>query len=68
MPANYIGNVKETKDMDIRILSLTDETLQLAVTRANDNQYMSINYVPGELKNGFTAKLTCYHHLCWKQR
>ena len=60
MPANYIGNVKETKDMDIRILSLTDETLQLAVTRANDNQYMSINYVPGELKNGFTAKLTCY--------
>ena len=46
--------------MDIRILSLTDETLQLAVTRANDNQYMSINYVPGELKNGFTAKLTCY--------
>ena len=60
MPANYIGNVKETKDMDIRILSLTDETMQLAVTRANDNQYMSINYVPGELKNGFTAKLTCY--------
>lgn len=60
IPANYIGNVKETKDMDIRILSLTDETMQLAVTRANDNQYMSINYVPGELKNGFTAKLTCY--------
>ena len=60
MPANYIGNVKETKDMDIRILSLTDETMQLAVTRASDNQYMSINYVPGELKNGFTAKLTCY--------
>ena len=46
--------------MDIRILSLTDETMQLAVTRASDNQYMSINYVPGELKNGFTAKLTCY--------
>lgn len=60
IPANYIGNVKETKDMDIRILSLTDETMQLAVTRASDNQYMSINYVPGELKNGFTAKLTCY--------
>ena len=60
MPANYIGNVKETKDMDIRILSLTDETMQLAITRATDNQYMSINYVPGELKNGFTAKLTCY--------
>lgn len=60
MPANYIGNVKEAENAELRILSLTDETLQLAVTRANDNQYMSINYVPGELKNGFTAKLTCY--------
>lgn len=60
MPANYIGNVKEAENAELRILSLTDETMQLAVTRASDNQYMSINYVPGELKNGFTAKLTCY--------
>ena len=60
MPANFIGAVKETANSEIRILSLTDETMQLAVTRASDNQYMSINYVPGELKNGFTAKLTCY--------
>lgn len=60
IPANYIGNVKEAENAELRILSLTDETMQLAVTRANDNQYMSINYVPGELKNGFTAKLTCY--------
>ena len=60
MPANYIGNVKEAENAELRILSLTDETMQLAVTRASDNQYLSINYVPGELKNGFTAKLTCY--------
>ena len=60
MPANYIGAVKETENSEIRILSLTDESMQLAVTRASDNQYESINYVSGELKNGFTAKLTCY--------
>ena len=60
IPANFIGAISETKNVDLRILSLTDETLQIGVTRASDGQYESINYVPDELKNGFTAKLTCY--------
>ena len=60
VPANFIGAINATENVDLRILSLTDETMQLGVTRASDNQYESINYVSGELKNGFTAKLTCY--------
>ncbi len=60
IPANFIGAITATENVDLRILSLTDEGMQLGVTRANDNQYESVNYVSGELKNGFTAKLTCY--------
>ncbi len=60
VPANFIGAINATENVDLRILSLTDESMQLGVTRASDNQYESINYVSGELKNGFTAKLTCY--------
>lgn len=60
VPANFIGQINETKNVELRILSLTDETMQIGVNRASDNQFESINYVSGELKNGFTAKLTCY--------
>ena len=60
IPANFDGAINETKNVELRILSLTDETMQICVNRAGDNQLESINYVAGELKNGFTAKLTCY--------
>ena len=60
VPANFIGAINATENVDLRILSLTDESMQLGVTRASDNQYESINYVTGDVKNGFTAKLTCY--------
>ena len=60
IPANFIGGIAETKNVDLRILSLTDEALQIGITRASDGQFESINYVNNELKNGFTAKLTCY--------
>ncbi len=59
MPANFIGAVKETANSEIRILSLTDETLQLAVTRASDNQYMSINFVTSDAKNGYPVEFRC---------
>lgn len=60
VPANFIGAINETKNVDLRILSLTDETMQLGVYRTSDGQFESVNYVSDELKNGFTAKLTCY--------
>ena len=60
VPANFIGAINETKNVELRILSLTDETMQICVNRAGDNQTESINYAAGDLKNGYTAKLTCY--------
>ena len=60
VPANFIGAISETKNVDLRILSLTDESMQMGVYRAEDGQLESVNYVTGDVKNGFTAKLTCY--------
>ena len=60
VPANFIGAINETKNVELRILSLDDETMQIGVNRAGDNQFESINYAAGDLKNGYTAKLTCY--------
>ncbi len=60
IPANFIGAINETKNVALRILSLTDVSMQIGVYRADDNQFESINYVTGDVKNGFTAKLTCY--------
>ena len=60
VPANFIGGINETRNVELRILSLNDETMQICVNRAGDNQSESINYAAGDLKNGYTAKLTCY--------
>lgn len=59
MPANYIGNV-EGPNVKVKILSLDEESLQLGLVRAEDGQLMFFNYVTADVKNGYTAKLTCY--------
>lgn len=60
-PANYVAPDYVTdKKTDIKILSLTKSSLQLAVLRTNDPCLLSINYVPQLEKYGYTAKLTCY--------
>lgn len=62
-PTNYSGEFVSDKKTNIKILSLDDESLQLGVVRTDPSQnpcLLTINYVSDELKNGFTAKLTCY--------
>ena len=59
IPANFVGGVNETKNVDLRILSLTKSTLQLAVTRS-DGQTLGINYVTSTAKNGYKASLLAW--------
>ena len=59
-PANYTADYVNSKKTDIKILSLTEASMQLAVVRTNDPALLSINYIPQLNKYGFTAKLTCY--------
>jgi hypothetical protein len=49
-----------SKRTDLRILSLAENTLQIAVVRTNGPAQLSINYVSNVVKNGYQAKLTCY--------
>ncbi len=62
IPANYAveKSVKEAKEIDLRIFSLTEESMQLGVFRASDNQTLAINYVPQDCKDGYVAKLTAF--------
>lgn len=50
----------ESKQTQLKILSLTEKTMQIAVVRTGDPALLSINYVPNIIKNGYQAKLTCY--------
>lgn len=57
VPANFIGEIVPVENTEIRILSLTDESMQLGFTRASDNQYESVNYVTSDVKNGYPVTM-----------
>jgi len=62
-PANFTGDYVNNLKDNIKILSLTDNSLQLAVKRTDPSRgpcLMSINMIPQLEKYGYTAKLTCY--------
>lgn len=59
-PANFTDGYVNSLTDDIKILSLTDNSLQLAVVRTEDPCLLSINMIPQLEKYGYTAKLTCY--------
>lgn len=56
IPANYVGGIQATENTEIRILSLDGESMQLGVTRS-DGQYLSFNYVTGDVKNGYLVTM-----------
>ncbi len=56
--ANMAGKIPNAAT-DVRILSISEETLQLGVFR-NDGQLLGFNYVTSLKKYGFNVKLTCY--------
>lgn len=60
-PANNEGGLEDAAT-DVRILSLTEETLQLGVFRS-DGQLLGFNYVTTLKKYGFNVKLTCYSNV-----
>lgn len=62
-PANYVPDFVDNKRTNIRILSLTKSSLQLAVVRSDPSQgpcQLSVNYIPQMEKYGYVAALTCY--------
>ena len=54
----YIGGITRTDETKIKVMSLSDEALQLGVIRSSDGQLMIYNYVTSDVKNGYVAKLT----------
>jgi len=54
------GNNVVSLSKELRILSLTDKSMQISVSRQSDNEQISINMIPQMEKYGYTAKLTCY--------
>lgn len=59
-PTNYTEGYVNSLTTDIKILSLTEKSLQLAVVRTESPCLLSINMIPQLEKYGYTAKLTCY--------
>ena len=62
-PTNYVPNFVDNKKTNIKILSLTKSSMQLAVVRTDPSQgacQLSVNYIPQLEKYGYTVKLTCY--------
>ena len=59
-PANFLGSYSETANVDLTILSSTDESLQLAGIYRGDGQNQSVNYVTSDAKYGYVAKLTAW--------
>lgn len=59
-PANFTTGYVDNLTDNIKILSLTDKSLQLGVFRNSDPATLSINMIPQLEKYGYTAKLTCY--------
>ena len=56
----YIGGITRTDETKIKVMSLSDEALQLGVIRSSDGQLMIYNYVTSDVKNGYIAKLTAW--------
>lgn len=56
----YIGGITRTDETKIKVMSLSDEALQLGVIRSSDGQLMIYNYVISDVKNGYVAKLTAW--------
>ena len=56
----YIGGITRTDETKIKVMSLSDEALQLGVIRSGDGQLMIYNYVTADVKNGYVAKLTAW--------
>lgn len=62
-PTNFTGDYVNNLKDNIKILSLTDKSLQLGVNRTDPSQgpcQLSINMVPQLEKYGYKANLTCY--------
>lgn len=59
-PVEYQGGITRTDETKIKVMSLTDESLQLGVIRSGDGQLMIYNYVTSDVKNGYVAKLTAW--------
>lgn len=59
-PSSYNGGLAEEPATNVRILSLTEKSMQMVGYRSGDNQALSFNYVTALYKYGYTAKLTCY--------
>ena len=60
IPSNYIGAINETKNVDLKIFSLADESMQLAVVRTADPCALSINYTTSDAKHGYIASLLAW--------
>lgn len=56
----YIGGITRTDETKIKVMSLSDEALQLGVIRSSDGKLMIYNYVTSDVKNGYVAKLTAW--------
>lgn len=56
----YIGGITRNDETKIKVMSLSDEALQLGVIRSGDGQLMIYNYVTSDVKNGYVAKLTAW--------
>lgn len=56
----YIGGITRTDETKIKVMSLSDEALQLGVIRSSDGQLMIYNYVTSDVKNGYVTKLTAW--------
>ena len=56
----YIGGITRSDETKIKVMSLSDEALQLGVIRSGDGQLMIYNYVTSDVKNGYVAKLTAW--------
>ena len=55
----YIGGITRTDETKIKVMSLSDEALQLGVIRSADGQLMIYNYVTSDVKNGYPVEFRC---------
>ena len=55
----YIGGITRTDETKIKVMSLSDEALQLGVICSADGQLMIYNYVTSDVKNGYPVEFRC---------
>lgn len=55
----YTGGITRTDETKIKVMSLSDEALQLGVIRSSDGQLMIYNYVTSDVKNGYPVEFRC---------